>query len=43
VFDEIIQKSKAWDAARQQVKQINTELKNELDSEFHDILGLLDF
>ena len=43
VFDEIIEKSKAWDAARKEVKEINNELKNELDNEYQDFVGLLDF
>jgi nucleolar protein 14 len=43
VFDEIIEKSKAWNAAKQEMKEMNTGLKNELDGEFPDIVRLLDF
>ena len=43
MFQEIIEKSKAWDAQRQQVKELNEELKHELDDEFPELLGMLDF
>lgn len=34
IFDEIIEKSKAWDAAKKEIKELNTELKEELDDEY---------
>ena len=43
IFDEIIEKSKAWDAAKREIKDLNNELREELDDEYQDLIGLLDF
>jgi len=43
VFEEIIEKSRAFDAARRQVKDINLELCKELDNDFGDIVKGLNF
>ena len=34
IFDEIIEKSKAWDAAKREIKDLNNELREELDEEY---------
>jgi len=43
VFEEIIEKSRAFDNARKQVKEINTELIKEIDADFGDIVKGLNF
>lgn len=42
IFEEIIEKSKAFKEAKQDLKQINTQLKEELDEGFGELYGLLD-
>lgn len=43
VFEEIIEKSKAYKEANKELKNINTELIKELDDDYVDLLGMLDF
>ena len=43
IFEEIIEKSKAYKDANKELKTINTELIKELDDEYLDIIGKLDF
>ena len=43
IFEEIIEKSKAYKEANKEMKHINTELMQELDEEYGDLVGLLDF
>mgnify|MGYP006109550723 CR=1 FL=1 len=43
VFQEIIEKSKAFDNAKRQVKEINEELVKELDEDIGDVMNLLKF
>ena len=43
IFQEIVDKSKTFDAARKEMKQINTELQEELDDEYQDLLRLLKY
>lgn len=43
VFEEIIEKSRAYKEANRDLKQVNTELIKELDDDYDDIVGLLDF
>ena len=43
IFDEIIEKSKAYKEANKELKNINTELIKELDDDYLDIMSKLDF
>jgi nucleolar protein 14 len=43
IFEEIIEKSKAYKEANKELKNINTELIKELDDDYLDIIGKLDF
>lgn len=43
VFEEIMEKSKAFKEARKEVKNLNTELIQELDADFEDIQAMLNF
>jgi nucleolar protein 14 len=43
IFEEIIEKSKAYKDANKVLKTINTELIKELDDDYLDIIGKLDF
>lgn len=43
VFEEIIEKSKAYKDANKELKTINQELCQELDEGYNDLLGMLDF
>jgi len=43
IFEEIIEKSKAFGEARKEMKEMNTELAQELDNDYEDLAGLLDF
>ena len=43
VFEEIIEKSKAYKEANKELKTINQELITELDDGYNDLLGMLDF
>ena len=43
VFEEIIEKSKNYDAARKELKQINLEMSKELNNDFADLLKRLKY
>ena len=43
VLQEIMEKSKSYDAARKEMKQINMQLQGEVDSEFKEVGGLLKY
>lgn len=43
IFEEIIEKSKAYKDANKELKTINTELIKELDDDYIDIVSKLDF
>ena len=43
VLQEIMEKSKSYDAARKEMKQINLELQREVDTEFKDLFGVLKY
>ena len=38
-----MEKSKSYDAARKEMKQINMQLQGEVDTEFRDLFGLLKY
>ena len=41
VFEEIMEKSKNYDEARKELKQINLSLQKELDNDYQDLLSVL--
>ena len=41
VFQEIMEKSKSYDAARKEMKQINLTMQREMDNEYQDLLNVL--
>ena len=41
VFEEIIEKSRSYDAARKELKQINLNMQKELDQDYGDLLSRL--
>ena len=41
VLQEIMEKSKSYDAAKKEMKQINLQLQRELDGDFMDLMGVL--
>ena len=43
VFEEIIEKSRSYDAARKELKQINLNMQRELDEDYGDLLGRLNY
>lgn len=43
VFEEIIEKSKSYDAARKEMKQINMTMQRELDNDYQGLLDVLKF
>ena len=43
VFEEIIEKSRSYDAARKELKQINLNMQKELDHDYQDLLGRLNY
>lgn len=43
VFEEIIQKSRAFKQAKAEMADINKELRQELDTDYGNILGMLNF
>ena len=43
IFEEIIEKSKAYKEANKELTNINTDLIKELDDDYLDIIGKLDF
>jgi len=43
VFEEIIEKSKNYDAARKEMKQINMTMQKELDNDYQGLLDVLKF
>lgn len=43
VFEEIIEKSKAYSDARKEMNVINKEMVEDLDDEFKDIVQLIDY
>lgn len=43
VFEEIIEKSRSYDAARREMKEINLSMQREMDSEYLDLIRKLDF
>ena len=43
VFEEIIEKSRSYDAARKEMKMVTDQVKNELDADYQNLLQLLKY
>ena len=43
VFEEIIEKSRSYDAARKEMKQINVTLQRELDGDFQELMKVIPY
>ena len=43
VFQEIMEKSKNYDAARKELKQINLKMVNELEEDYHSLIDKLKY